>query len=166
MSELHYSAPVPVDAPLEVSDDEIIDQAIDILEKRLTDRRPIDQKFVHRADIMAYCKLHYADVLHEVFAIMFLDSSNRLIGHEVVSQGTLTKAPVYSREVVRMALKYNAASVVFTHNHPCGDTTPSKADIRTTKLLKRNLKIIGVRVFDHIIVGEGVGTSLAMLGHC
>jgi hypothetical protein len=71
-----------------------------------------------------------ADREHEVFVVLFLDAQNRLIACEEMFRGTLTQTSVYPREVVKMALKHNAAAVIFAHNHPSGVAEPSRADER------------------------------------
>ncbi|HCD06430.1 MAG TPA: hypothetical protein DEQ60_14015, partial [Methylophaga sp.] len=75
-------------------------------------------------------------------------------------------ASVYPREVVKQALKYNAAAVIFAHNHPSGVAEPSQSDIQITKRLRSALELVDIRVLDHIIVGDAETTSLAELGHC
>jgi DNA repair protein RadC len=73
---------------------------------------------------------------------------------------------VYPREVVKQALKHNAAAVIFAHNHPSGVAEPSQSDIQITKRLRSALELVDIRVLDHIIVGDAETTSLAELGHC
>jgi len=90
---------------------------------------------------------------NEVFACLFLDIQNRMICFDELFYGTLNEANVYPREVVKRALKHNAAKVIFAHNHPSGTATPSQADIDVTQLLKKALILVEVHVIDHIIVG-------------
>ena len=106
-----------------------------------------------------YLKLKMGDYEHEVFACMFLDSQHRILGFEEMFHGTIDSADVHPREVVKRALHYNAAAVIFVHNHPSGSHEPSKADENITKELKRSLELIDVRVLDHFVVGEKI-TSL------
>jgi len=73
---------------------------------------------------------------------------------------------VYPREVVKQALKHNAAAVIFAHNHPSGVAEPSQSDIQITRRLRSALELVDIRVLDHIIVGDAETTSLAELGHC
>ena len=101
---------------------------------------------------------------HEVFACLFLDNRNRIIAFEKMFYGTIDGASVYPREVVRMALKKNAAAIIFAHNHPSGVTEPSQADIALTSRLKEALSLIDVRVLDHFIVGDGQPLSLSERG--
>jgi DNA repair protein RadC len=100
----------------------------------------------------------------ELFGVMFLDGQHRLIQYEVMFTGTLTQTSVYPREVVRRALLLNAAAVVLAHNHPSGVAEPSRADEYLTQSLASALKLVDVRVLDHIVVGRGQTVSLAERG--
>lgn len=102
-----------------------------------------------------YLQLHLAAKAHEVFAVLFLDSQNRLIALEELFRGTLTQTSVYPREVVLRALHHHAAAVVLAHNHPSGSVQPSRADEALTRTLKTTLALIDVRVLDHVIVAPG-----------
>ena len=93
---------------------------------------------------------------HEVFACLFLDNRNRVIAFEKLFFGTIDGASVYPREVVRMALKHNAAAVIFAHNHPSGVAEPSRADEQITKRLKAALDLVDIRVLDHMVIGDEV----------
>ncbi|MCX4189900.1 RadC family protein [Methylophaga sp. OBS3] len=101
---------------------------------------------------------------HEVFACLFLDTRHRLISFEPLFRGTIDGANVYPREVVKQALKHNAAAVIFAHNHPSGVAEPSQADIQITKRLQSALALVDIRVLDHIIVGDALTCSLAQTG--
>ncbi len=100
----------------------------------------------------------------EVFVGLFLDAQNRLIVAQELSSGTLTQTSVYPREVVKSALRHNAASVIFAHNHPSGVAEPSRADETLTQALKQALALVEVRVLDHFIVGQGATLSFAERG--
>jgi len=93
---------------------------------------------------------------HEVFACLFLDNRNRIISFEKMFFGTIDGASVYPREVVRLALKKNAASVIFAHNHPSGVAEPSAADEAITQRLKQALGLVDIRVLDHFVIGDEV----------
>lgn len=99
----------------------------------------------------------------EVFALLLLDSSHRLIEYRELFYGSIDSASVHPREIVRTVLETNAASVILAHNHPSGSTEPSVADKRITKTIIDALALIDVRVLDHIIVGENP-VSFAELG--
>lgn len=101
---------------------------------------------------------------HEVFAALFLDNQHRVITWAELARGTLDGASVYVREVVKAALKHQAAAVIFAHNHPSGIAEPSAADRQLTLRLKAALALVEIRVLDHFIVGEGEPTSFAERG--
>lgn len=104
------------------------------------------------------------DQPHEEFHIMYLDSQHQLIHDEVLFRGTLDSASVYPREVVKQALKYNAAAVILAHNHPSGIAEPSSADQHITNRLVQALGLVDIRVLDHQIVGDGTVVSMAERG--
>ncbi|HWA13467.1 MAG TPA: DNA repair protein RadC [Burkholderiales bacterium] len=100
----------------------------------------------------------------EVFVGIFLDAQNRVIEAEELFSGTLTQTSVFPREVVRRALHFNAAGMIFAHNHPSGVAEPSHADENLTQVLKQALALVDVRVLDHFIVGRGTTLSFAERG--
>ena len=114
--------------------------------------------------VKQYVQLHLAHKTHEVFAVLFLDSQNRLQAMEELFRGTLSQTSVYPREVVLRALHHQAAAVVLSHNHPSGSVQPSRADETLTQTLKAALALVDVRVLDHVIVGQGQALSMAELG--
>ncbi|NOX42705.1 MAG: hypothetical protein GXP19_03095, partial [Gammaproteobacteria bacterium] len=101
---------------------------------------------------------------HEVFGCLYLDNRHSVIRFEALFRGTIDGASVHTREVVKQALKYNAAAVIFTHNHPSGIAEPSSADEALTRRLIDALKLVDIRVLDHIIVGNGCSFSFAERG--
>ncbi|MEX2517491.1 MAG: DNA repair protein RadC [Gammaproteobacteria bacterium] len=101
---------------------------------------------------------------HEVFACLFLDNRHRVISFDEMFQGTIDSASVHPREVVRRALKHNAAAVILTHNHPSGVAEPSHSDQAITRRLIEALGLIDVRVLDHIVIGDGEAVSFAERG--
>ena len=101
---------------------------------------------------------------HEVFVAMFLDAQNRLLGSEELFRGTLTQTSVYPREVVKTALRYNAAAVILAHNHPSGLAEPSRADEMLTQTLKQALALVDIKTLDHFIVAGSRTVSFAERG--
>jgi DNA repair protein RadC len=101
---------------------------------------------------------------HEVFACLFLDNRHRVVAFEELFQGTIDGASVHPREVVKRALRHNAAAVILAHNHPSGVAEPSRADLRITRRLVESLALVDIRVLDHFVIGEGAGVSLAERG--
>lgn len=100
----------------------------------------------------------------EVFACLFLDNKHRVIKFEILFFGTINAASVYPREVVRQALKHNAAALILSHNHPSGIAEPSDSDVEITKLLVNVMSAIDIRVLDHMIIGDLDIVSLAERG--
>lgn len=112
----------------------------------------------------AYFSRRLRSLPHEVFACLFLDNRHRALAFEELFRGTIDAAEVHPREVVRRALAHNAAAVIIGHNHPSGVAEPSAADRAITQRLREALDLIGVRVLDHFIVGDGPALSLAQRG--
>ena len=111
-----------------------------------------------------YLSLHLTGLQHEVFSGLFLDNRHRVIEYRELFTGTIDTAAVYPREIVKRCLNTNAAAVIFAHNHPSGIAEPSDTDVRLTRKLVDALALIDVRVLDHLIIGQGVQTSLAERG--
>jgi len=111
-----------------------------------------------------YLRSLIADLPHETFVVLFLDSQHRLIAAEEMFRGTLAQTSVYPREVVKAALAHNAAAVIFAHNHPSGLAEPSRADELLTRNLKDALELIEVKVLDHFIVAGHQAISFAERG--
>lgn len=101
---------------------------------------------------------------HEVFGMVLLNAAHEIIEYLEPFRGTLTQASVYPREVVKMALKANAAAVIIGHNHPSGRLEPSAADEALTKHLRQALQLIDVRLLDHILVADHRTMSFAERG--
>ena len=110
--------------------------------------------FTNPTNVKEFLKLKLGAHDREVFAVMFLDNQHQLIEFEELFFGTIDAASIYPREVVKAALNHNAAAVVFAHNHPSGISEPSQADRRITQRLVDALKLVDIRVLDHIVVGE------------
>lgn len=144
---------------------DIIAQALALLEDDLRNRPAMTAP----QSVKDYLMLHNGqrtDQHVEIFAVMFLDNQSRLIAIEDMFMGTLTQTSVYPREVVRAALRHNAAAVVLTHNHPSGSVEPSRADEALTQNLKASLALVDVRVLDHIITSGNRSLSMAERGLC
>jgi DNA repair protein RadC len=109
-------------------------------------------------------RIHFANQQYESFVTMFLDAQHRLIATEESFRGTLTQTSVYPREIVRAALKHNAAAVIFSHNHPSGVAEPSRADEALTSALKQALALVDVKVLDHFVVASSSVLSFAERG--
>ena len=104
------------------------------------------------------------DLPREVFRVALLDAQNGLLRDRVVSEGTLSASLVHPREVFKPAILECAASVILLHNHPSGDPTPSREDVRLTRQLVECARLLDLRVHDHVIIGRGSFVSLAERG--
>lgn len=100
----------------------------------------------------------------EQFRVLFLDRKNKLIADEVMGRGTVDKAPVYPREVIKRALELNATALILAHNHPSGDPTPSQSDINMTNTVIDAAGSVGITVHDHIIIGRQDVASFRTMG--
>lgn len=153
---------IPADAgAMPAHERAVIEAALAILKARL--REP--GAFVKGPrDVRDLARVHLAGLELEVFGVMLFDARLGLIAFEEVSRGTLTQTTVHPREVVRLALRHNAASVILVHNHPSGSREASEADIHLTDVLRRALALIDVATHDHLIVAGIEVTSLAERG--
>lgn len=102
---------------------------------------------------------------YEQFVVVYLDAKCRLMSYDIVSKGSLTASIVHPREVFKGAIYKSAHSIVALHNHPSGDTTPSKEDILITKRLSDAGRLLGITLLDHIIIGDRQFKSLKEAGY-
>ncbi len=144
----------------EVTEDDILIMAKQLSRKRLSRGRTIE----NAVDVKEHLRNLLHDYESEVFAVLLLDTKHRILAFRELFYGTIDSASVYPREVVKEALKHNAATAILVHNHPSGDPTPSQADKLLTERLKETLALIDVRVLDHIVVGTEGCTSLVEYG--
>ncbi len=101
------------------------------------------------------------DQAREVFAVVYLDTRHQVITYEELFHGTISGATVHPREVVKSALRYNAAAIIIAHNHPSGIAEPSRADATLTARLKEALQMVDIRLLDHLVIGDGEFVSMA-----
>jgi DNA repair protein RadC len=114
--------------------------------------------------LLAYCQGAMAYETIEQFRVLYLDKKNRLIGDEVLQQGTIDHTPVYPREVARRAIETGASAVIMAHNHPSGDPTPSAADIEMTSQIEAALATLNIALHDHVVIGGQDHASFRNLG--
>ncbi len=131
------------------------------------ERRNISQHpcFRNSSQVYDYYMPKFYGLKKERFLCTLLDVKNRVFKETIISEGTLTSSLVHPREVFRYAIKEAAASVLFVHNHPSGDPSPSRDDIDITKRLVETGKIIGINVLDHVIIGDSRYLSLIESGY-
>lgn len=133
-----------------VTEHQILEKAVEILESRLVS----GDVFTRLMDTKTFLSCKLGEYEREVFGVMLLNNQHQLIEFNELFFGTVDSASVYPREVVKLVLEKNASAVIFAHNHPSGDATPSQADRRITERLKDALALVDVRVLDHIVVGS------------
>lgn len=148
------TAKVPGESP---NDQAILAAAEDILRARLQRLGTIQSP----ADAFDFLRVRLGGLRHEEFHAVWLDNRNRILDCQRLFAGTIDGANVYPREVVREALGHNASAVILAHNHPSGVAEPSASDKAITWSLKEALALVGVRVLDHIVVGE---TCISLAG--
>lgn len=142
------------------SEDTTIANALHILRRRVMRGSVLTSP----QQVKDYLALRLGPLDCEVFTVLFLDAQHGVIAVEEMFRGTLTQTSVYPREVVKAALRHNAAAVILSHNHPSGGIEPSRADEFLTQTLKSALALIDVRVLDHIVVGGGNSMSMGERG--
>ena len=116
-------------------------------------------------DLFDYLCHSIRDKGRECFEVIYLDAKNRVITSETLFEGTLTASSVYPREVVRSALNHQAAALIFAHNHPSGDPSPSKEDIAVTRQLVYACRVMGITVHEHLVMGDNRYFSFADQGY-
>ncbi|MEO5338502.1 MAG: DNA repair protein RadC [Magnetospirillum sp. WYHS-4] len=104
--------------------------------------------------LVTYCRASMGYEETERFRVLFLNRKNMLIADEVQQKGTVDHTPVYPREVVKRALELGATALILVHNHPSGDTQPSRADVDMTKEIQQVAKSLGIVLHDHIVIGR------------
>lgn len=135
---------------LSASAQHTIREALTLLERQL--REP-GASFTSSHAVRDWLRLQLATLEREEFTALFLDNQHRLIAHDTLFSGTINHTQVHPREVVKAALKHNAAAILVAHCHPSGLAEPSDADRRITERLKQALDLVDIRLLDHLVVG-------------
>jgi len=146
---------------LRVRERNTLDKALAIVGRCLAaDRAAFDSPDA----VKTYVQLQLGGEPSEHFSVLFLDVQNRILCFHTMFIGTLTQTSVYPREVVNLAIRFGAASVVLAHNHPSGSVQPSRTDEMLTQTMKTTLALVDVRVLDHVIVSPSGALSMAERG--
>jgi DNA repair protein RadC len=123
--------------------------------RRYLRERMMNRPVCHSSkEVFDYLYHSLRDARREKFKVLFMDAKNRIIEEKTISEGTVDSSAVYPREVIKSALKFDASSLIFVHNHPSGDPTPSESDRDITKELVFAVQVMQVKVLDHIIIGN------------
>lgn len=134
----------------ETTEQDVLAAAEGILGERLKRQGSIGSP----TDANDFLRMRLGALSHEEFHILWLDNRHRIIDCQKLFTGTIDGASIYPREVVRAALSVNACAAILAHNHPSGVAEPSAADRAITNELRDALRLIGVRILDHIVVGD------------
>lgn len=126
------------------------DIALTLYREKIEDKDILTIK--SKNSLLSYLRGEIGYSPREEFKILFLDSSNKLIANETLFYGTIDKSAIYPREIVERVIKNRAKSVIFAHNHPSGSISPSKKDIELTQYMYDSLKLLEIRLLDHIII--------------
>ncbi len=123
---------------------------------RLMRAEVVDRPVLNNWDrVLDYLRAAMARERVEQFRVLYLDNKNRLVADEAQSRGTVNHTPVYPREVVKRALELHATALILVHNHPSGDPAPSREDVAMTAEIRQAADAIGIRLHDHVVVGNG-----------
>jgi DNA repair protein RadC len=123
------------------------------------------EKVQGSADVFRHFRARLSGLQQERFYVVMLDGKGRMRRELRVSEGTLTASLVHPREVFRAAIREAAASLILVHNHPSGDPTPSPEDVALTSRLRAAGELVGVKVVDHVVVGQARYASFVDIGH-
>ena len=114
--------------------------------------------------LIDYCQITLGHLTEEEMHVLYLDKKNRLISDDTHGVGTVDRAPVYPREVIRRALSLQATSLILVHNHPSGDPSPSKEDVTMTREIQAAARTLEITVHDHLIIARGGHNSFKSMG--
>lgn len=135
------------------------------LARRFFSVRLMEQDPLRTPDVTReFLQSHFCDEERESFMVIFLDNQNRVIKHSRMFSGTLSHVEVHPREIVREAIKANAAALILAHNHPSGSAEPSKADRFITEKVIKSCNFMEIKVLDHLVIGRGEIVSFAERG--
>jgi len=138
--------------------------ALEIARRSLRDEAASAPTLTTPAAVRDYLRLALAGREREVFVAVYMDNRHRVLGIDELFQGTLTQTSVHPREVVKAALRHNAAALIVAHNHPSGVAEPSAADRLLTDTLKQSLALVEVRLLDHFVIAGNRAVSFAERG--
>jgi DNA repair protein RadC len=144
-----------------------IKAALDLARRVREAPRPIESftRYTSATQVFEHLNYEFRDRRRECFMALILDGKNRIITRVQISEGSLNQSIVHPREVFNAAVRESAAALILLHNHPTGDPTPSAEDLEVTRRLSEAGTLMGIKVLDHIIIGEDVYYSFAERGH-
>lgn len=143
-----------------MSEEDLLAAAAEILQRRLLN----GTKITDPQDAGKLFQMRLGCLDHERFEVAYLSTRHQVIAIETHSIGSLDGAEIHPREIVKAAIRHNAAAVIMAHNHPSQDTEPSAADRAVTARLKSALGLVECRVLDHLVISATTWTSMAARG--
>jgi DNA repair protein RadC len=132
-----------------------IKAALEMGKRNLSQQGQTGRKFNSSREVADYYHPMLAGTKKEIFKAVLLDGKNRVLKDVTISEGSLNASVVHPREVFNPAIKESAAAVIFVHNHPSGDPSPSSEDRAVTERLVKTGEVVGIRVLDHVVLGRG-----------
>jgi DNA repair protein RadC len=138
--------------------DSVRDERVDLVREiaaRYGEKRILGQSFDSAKQVYDHFRIRLGTARQEEFHVLILDNKHRVIHEKMITLGTLNQSLVHPREIFAPAIELRAASVILIHCHPSGDTKPSKQDIEVTKRLSEVGEVMGIKVLDHVIIGDG-----------
>jgi DNA repair protein RadC len=140
--------------------------ALTLADRVRKQEKPIDSvRYTSASQVFENLNLEFRDRRKEYFMALLLDGKNRIIKRVQISEGSLNQSIVHPREVFNVAVRESAAAIILLHNHPTGDPTPSPEDLEVTRRLCEAGQLMGIKVLDHIIIGEVNFYSFTDHGH-
>jgi DNA repair protein RadC len=141
-----------------------IKASLEIAARLNTDRLANGERFTSPEQVYQHYHYSLRDRRKEYFLALLLDGKNRILREVRISEGSLNQSIVHPREVFSPAVRESAAAIILVHNHPSGDPAPSREDREITRRLKDAGELMGVKVLDHIIIGDGSFVSFTAQG--
>ena len=138
--------------------------AMELGRRALSEAKRTLGKVESSQDVYNFLLPHMRDLTKEIFLVLLLNGHNELLEMVTASEGSLSESPVYPREIIQLAIRHHAVALIFAHNHPSGNPTPSATDKAITEELLFAGKIMHVKVLDHVIIGEDRYFSFADAG--
>ncbi|GAM09722.1 hypothetical protein OR1_02002 [Geobacter sp. OR-1] len=123
------------------------------------------ERYSSSLQVYEHYRFRFRDRKKEYVMALLLDGKNRVIREVPISEGSLNQSIVHPREVFNPAVRDSAAAIILVHNHPTGDPSPSREDLELTRRLREAGEVMGIRVLDHVIIGDGSYVSLADKGY-
>jgi DNA repair protein RadC len=142
----------------------LVRAAFELARESIGARPQLGQRLAGACDVWTHMRARLAGLSVEEFWLIGLDVRHRVLIDELVARGSLTSVEVHPRDVFRVLLRSRAAAVIFCHNHPSGDPSPSRQDVELTIRLREVGELCGITVLDHVVVGAGGYVSLAERG--